>query len=62
MTLSPQRNRRVQGLALAAVFCFAALLGYALHKLVGLQEELGTDVGENMLWAMSQAVYQSSRL
>lgn len=62
MTLSLQRNRRIQGLALAAVFCFAALLGYALHKLVGLQEELRADVGENMLWAISQAVYQSGRL
>jgi signal transduction histidine kinase len=59
---SPQRNRRVQVIALAAVLCFASLLGYALYKLSGLQEELRTDVGENMVWAMSQAVYQSGRL
>ena len=62
MSPSPQRNRRVQGIALVAVLCFASLLGYALYKLAGLQEELRTDVGENMVWAMSQAVYQSGRL
>lgn len=62
MSPSPQRNRRVQVIALTAVLCFASLLGYALHKLSGLQEELRTDVGENMVWAMSQALYQSGRL
>lgn len=62
MSLVPSRARRLQGAALAAVLCFALLLGYALYKLVDLQEELRTDVGENMVWAMAQAVYQSSKL
>lgn len=49
----------IRRLALLAVFCFAGLTSYVLDKLVDLQDELGEDVGENVVWAMSQALYQS---
>lgn len=61
MSLDSRRRLRVRRFSVVAVFCFAGLLGYALYKLQGLQTELSTDVGENMVWAISQAVYQSGR-
>lgn len=54
--------RWLRHVALLAVFCFVLMLAYALHKLGELQSELGRDVGENMVWALSQSVYQTSRL
>lgn len=62
MNQTASHARRVQVVALAAVLCFILLLGYTLYKLAGLQDELRTDVGENMVWALSQAAYQSARL
>ena len=61
----PRRNLRtdrVSLLALVAVLFFVLMLGYALYKLFDLQSEVSADVGENMVWALSQAVYQSGRL
>src|SRR5690606_2568859 len=52
----------VRRAALLAVLCFLSMLGYTLYSLNNLQNELAEDVGENMVWALSQGVYQSGRL
>ena len=62
MSLEAQSRQRLQWAAVAAVLCFVVLLGYTLYKLQRLQVELSTDVGENMVWALSQAVYQGGML
>jgi signal transduction histidine kinase len=41
---------------------FLLVLGYALYKLLDLQNEISLDVGENMVWSVSQSVYQSNQL
>src|SRR5690606_26266916 len=48
--------------ALLAGLCFLGMLGYTVYSLSSLQYELAEDVGENMVWALSQGVYQSGRL
>ena len=49
-------------LALVLVLFFGGLLGYSLMALLDLQEELSEDLGENMVWASGQALYQSGLL
>jgi signal transduction histidine kinase len=56
------RRNRVKAIALGAVLFFAVMQAYALYKLFDLQTEISTDVGENMVWAITQAVYQSGQL
>jgi len=58
--LNSQRLAWVRRLALLAVFCFAGLTSYVLDRLVDLQARLGEDEGESVVWAVSQALYQSS--
>ncbi|KRW61333.1 sensor histidine kinase [Pseudomonas sp. TTU2014-080ASC] len=53
---------RVRNLAGFAVLGFVLMLGWALYKLLDLQSEISTDVGENMVWAISQSIYQSTQL
>jgi signal transduction histidine kinase len=53
---------RVRNLAFSAILFFALMLAYALYKLMDLQSEMSADVGENMVWAVSQSVYQSTQL
>ncbi|WXL25576.1 HAMP domain-containing sensor histidine kinase [Ectopseudomonas mendocina] len=57
-----KRQRQVRSLAFAAILIFALMLGYALYKLLNLQSEISADIGENMVWAISQSVYQSVQL
>lgn len=57
-----RRTGRVRAFVLGVVLFFLLTLGYALYKLFDLQSEVSADVGENMVWALSQAVYQSGRL
>ena len=53
---------RLSSVALIAVLFFLSMLAYTLYSLASLQSELRQDVGENMVWASSQGVYQSGRL
>ena len=48
-------ERWLKSLALASVLLFAGLTGYTLNALLDLQDELSADLGENMVWAASQA-------
>lgn len=41
------RRVRVRNLAGFAVLGFVLMLGWALYKLLGLQSEISTDVGED---------------
>jgi two-component system OmpR family sensor kinase len=52
----------IKGLALGSVFIFIGLTGYTLSSMQALQADLTEDLGENMVWAASQATYQSSLL
>jgi signal transduction histidine kinase len=52
----------IRRVVLLVVLCFATLMSYTLIKLADLQQELSEDVGENMVWATSQAMYQSGLL
>ncbi|MGE8497174.1 MAG: sensor histidine kinase [Pseudomonas sp.] len=61
-TWNKRGRDRVKLAAMTAILTFALMLGYAQHKLFDLQSEVSADVGENMVWAISQAVYQSGRL
>lgn len=58
--MNRQRLAWVRGLALAAVVCFAGLTSYVLVRLVDLHGELAEDIGENVVWAMSQTMFQSA--
>ena len=53
---------RLSSVALVAVMFFLSMLAYTLYNLYSLQSALRQDVGENMVWALSQGVYQSARL
>lgn len=53
---------RLSSVALVAVMFFLSMLAYTLYNLYSLQSVLRQDVGENMVWALSQGVYQSARL
>ena len=55
-------ERWLKSLALASVLLFAGLTGYTLNALLDLQDELSADLGENMVWAASQASHQASLL
>lgn len=52
----------VRNLALLTIGCFALLLVYALDQLVNIKRELSEDVGENMLWAVHQGLFETVRL
>ena len=53
---------RLSSVALVAVMFFLSMLAYTLYNLYSLQSVLRQDIGENMVWALSQGVYQSARL
>lgn len=53
---------RLSSVALVAVMFFLSMLAYTLYNLYSLQTVLRQEVGENMVWALSQGVYQSARL
>ncbi|WP_043309438.1 sensor histidine kinase KdpD [Pseudomonas sp. ML96] len=52
----------LKGLAFGSVLLFIGLTGYTLRAMLDLQHDLSEDLGENMVWAASQAAYQSSLL
>lgn len=57
-----QRRAPLRHFVLWLMVFFLLVLGYALYKLLDLQNEISVDVGENMVWSVSQSVYQSNQL
>lgn len=57
-----RRERWLMSALLLLMLTFAGLIGYSLVALTNLQEELSRDPGEDMVWAVAQASYQSSLL
>lgn len=57
-----RRERWLMSALLLLMLTFAGLIGYSLVALANLQEELSRDPGEDMVWAVAQASYQSSLL
>jgi PAS domain S-box-containing protein len=41
-------------LVLAAIAAFVACLGFASYRIIGVERQAGSDLGENLLWTMSQ--------
>ena len=54
------RGKWLKRLALFLMLCSGGLLAYNLSALLDLQDELGRDLGENMVWAAGQASYQGA--
>lgn len=57
-----RRERWVTGALLLLMAAFAGFIGYSLVALTNLEKDLSRDLGEDMVWAVAQASYQSNLL
>lgn len=60
--MSRPRRRPVQLVPAIAILAFAAFLAFALIRLFQVEQEMRSNVSENMLWVITQAQVASHRL